>query len=112
MADTSPAFAKVSANNHSAGLTVTNIVLIFCSGIIVIPKTLIRFRTATIASPDSLAIFLGMVSCFQFGMNSRTDILEALVIGETVTVQIAVNNGLGTHQHSVSHSNFVSYSKV
>jgi hypothetical protein len=112
MADTSPAFAKVTVNNHSAGLTVTNIVLILCSGIIVIANTLIRFRTATIASLDSLAIYLGMVSCFQSIMNRRTDTLEALAIGETVTVQIAVNNGLGTHQHSLSPSNFASYSKV
>ena len=62
MADTSPAFAKVTANDHSAGVTVTNIILILFSGIAVIAKTFIRYRTAAVASLDNLAIFCALVS--------------------------------------------------
>ncbi len=62
MSNSSPAFATVTANDHSAGVTVTNIVLILFSGIVAIAKTLIRYRTTKIATLDTLAIFLALVS--------------------------------------------------
>jgi hypothetical protein len=62
MADSSPAFAKVTANDHSAGLTVTNIVLILFSGIVVITKTLIRYGTSKLLSLDNIAILTALVS--------------------------------------------------
>jgi hypothetical protein len=37
---------------------------------------------------------------------------QAVAIGQSIIVQIAVKHGLGTHQRSVSDSDFVSYSKV
>jgi hypothetical protein len=61
MADSSPAFAKVTANDHSAGLTVTNIVLILFSAIVVITKTLMRYRTSNLLSFDNIAIFIALV---------------------------------------------------
>src|SRR5436305_3253028 len=39
-------------------------------------------------------------------------LLRALAIAESVCVQLAVNHGLGRHQNSLSHSEFVAYSKV
>ncbi len=62
MSNSSPAFATVTANDHSAGVTVTNIVLILFSGIVAIAKTLIRYRTTKIATLETLAIFLALVS--------------------------------------------------
>lgn len=53
MADSSPAFAKVTVNDHGAGLTVTNIVLILFSGIVVLAKTLIRYRIGKYTVPKT-----------------------------------------------------------
>jgi len=39
-------------------------------------------------------------------------LLQALAIAESVCVQLAVNHGLGRHQNSLSHPEFVAYSKV
>ena len=39
-------------------------------------------------------------------------LLQALAIAESVCVQLAVNHGLGQHQNSLSHREFVAYSKV
>jgi hypothetical protein len=39
-------------------------------------------------------------------------LLQALAIAESVCVQLAVNHGLGRHQNSLSHHEFVAYSKV
>ena len=39
-------------------------------------------------------------------------VLQALAIAESVCVQLAVNHGLGRHQNSLSHPEFVAYSKV
>ena len=61
MADSAPAFAKVTGLDHGARVTIVDLILIFLSGIIVVARAFIRFRITRLISIDDFLMFSALV---------------------------------------------------
>jgi len=91
-----PAFQRITANNHGPVVVVVSIILFVITVIVLFTRLITRFQITRKFSLDDYLISGATI----------------LAIGQTAATIVAVNHGLGRHRSALSDSKFDEFAKV
>lgn len=91
-----PAFQQLTANNHGPAVVVASYIFLAITVIVVFTRLITRFQITRELAVDDYLISASTL----------------LAIGQTVTITVAVNHGLGRHREAISDLQFDGFAKV